>query len=267
MGEMVMKRGNGGKPRRSGSASRRKGFTLIELLVVIAIIAILAAILFPVFSRAREKARQAACQNNLKQIGLACRMYSSDWDERWVPMWVFTWHQGQRARDWWMWLIYPYVKNLNLYECPSSELGWRGYAQFCNPQSGKGPFARCCNLADSWHRFWGGYGMNWFSGTDRGPFYGDRGELGNWTKLASIKLPAETIAVCDSFCIVAGPIRAGIAPGTYWTDPDNVNRPGQPRHNDGNNYLFCDGHVKWLRRWSTYNPNDPYYLWRARTKR
>ena len=64
---------------------RRHGFTLIELLVVIAIIAILAAILFPVFARARESARTSACNSNLRQLGLAAHMYASDYDE-WLPV-------------------------------------------------------------------------------------------------------------------------------------------------------------------------------------
>ena len=93
----------------------RRGFTLIELLVVIAIIAILAAILFPVFARAREKARQASCQSNLKQIGLATLMYIQDYDER------FPHHTGGpiAAYDWPISLI-PYVKNTQLWQCPSA---------------------------------------------------------------------------------------------------------------------------------------------------
>ena len=84
----------------------RRGFTLIELLVVIAIIAILAAILFPVFARAREKARQAACQSNLRQIGLALKMYCQDYDETNARAYfggavVIRWHQA----------VQPYMKS------------------------------------------------------------------------------------------------------------------------------------------------------------
>jgi prepilin-type N-terminal cleavage/methylation domain-containing protein/prepilin-type processing-associated H-X9-DG protein len=102
----------------------KRGFTLIELLVVIAIIAILAAILFPVFAKAREKARQASCQSNLKQIALAVLMYSSDYDEllpinTWQPAsgaGLDVWRQCQTAGD----RSYPYVKNQQLFQCPSA---------------------------------------------------------------------------------------------------------------------------------------------------
>jgi len=102
--------------------SSRRGFTLIELLVVIAIIAILAAILFPVFAKVREKARQATCASNLKQIGLACIQYESDYDESWVPLQnvvngVYT--------PYYM-LLDPYIKNPvssthagGVWNCPS----------------------------------------------------------------------------------------------------------------------------------------------------
>ena len=91
----------------------RRGFTLIELLVVIAIIAILAAILFPVFARAREKARQTSCLSNLKQIGLAVMMYAQDYDECYPePYTPFT--------NWPLWqdTIQPYMKNTQLLICP-----------------------------------------------------------------------------------------------------------------------------------------------------
>ena len=92
--------------------SPRKGFTLIELLVVIAIIAILAAILFPVFARARENARRASCQSNLKQVGLGIMQYTQDYDERYP--------QRANAGGNWQQFIQPYVKSTQLFKCPSN---------------------------------------------------------------------------------------------------------------------------------------------------
>jgi prepilin-type N-terminal cleavage/methylation domain-containing protein/prepilin-type processing-associated H-X9-DG protein len=94
---------------------QRSGFTLIELLVVIAIIAILAAILFPVFARARENARRASCQSNLKQIGIAAMMYTQDYDER-LPYYSLP------GNDPWETAIYPYTKSTQIYDCPSRTL-------------------------------------------------------------------------------------------------------------------------------------------------
>ena len=88
-----------------------KGFTLIELLVVIAIIAILASIMFPVFARAREKARQTSCQSNLRQLGIAVLMYSEDYDE------VFPTQAADGAK--WDIQIQPYLKNRGIYKCSS----------------------------------------------------------------------------------------------------------------------------------------------------
>lgn len=115
---------------------RRKtnGFTLIELLVVIAIIAILAAILFPVFAKAREKARQSACLSNMKQMGLGVMMYKDDNDQTYPPVVVFedtAWTgptgnlMGSDTGFWdhawgWQQLIYPYTKNMSICRCPSS---------------------------------------------------------------------------------------------------------------------------------------------------
>src|SRR5690349_22995595 len=94
---------------------KRRGFTLIELLVVIAIIAILAAILFPVFAQAREKARQAACLSNTKQLGNALAMYTQDFDEA-LPMggWAVGVNGSRWHRD-----LYPYVKSVEVYVCPN----------------------------------------------------------------------------------------------------------------------------------------------------
>jgi prepilin-type N-terminal cleavage/methylation domain-containing protein/prepilin-type processing-associated H-X9-DG protein len=106
-----MHRGKRGS--RTGAFDRRPGFTLIELLVVIAIIAILAAILFPVFAQAREKARQTSCMSNIKQLLLASAQYAQDYDEVIHPV-----YQGDYG---WADLIQPYIKNTGVLACPSDD--------------------------------------------------------------------------------------------------------------------------------------------------
>lgn len=201
---------------------KRQGFTLIELLVVIAIIAILAAILFPVFARARENARKANCQSNLKQIGIAYNMYTQDYDERIAPTSIGS----PLGTIWAPGLLDPYIKNKQVWICPSNStiqataaVGIQG--------------ATNCACANTYYRLRGGYGMN----------YGDTGRLNPWPvpsgrALAEINDPAGTLMVADSNCVVASP------PGVWPSDAANMK--ANMRHNDGANALFCDGHVKWL---------------------
>lgn len=111
--------------------TRSSGFTLIELLVVIAIIAILAAILFPVFAQAREKARAISCLSNTKQLGLGVMMYVEDYDET-FPLGAFWNDASPFAQNFYLWsssrTIQPYIKNLQIYRCPDDSFNTSGYS-------------------------------------------------------------------------------------------------------------------------------------------
>ena len=198
--------------------SSRRGFTLIELLVVIAIIAILAAILFPVFARAREKARQASCSSNLKQIGLAAMMYANDYDESFLPM-----NAGSPGGKtiWAATLVQPYVKNMQIFSCPSF--------------AGAGPRVCGCNGANEFERYLS-YGFNCGNGGQGGtamPAW--RGPMG--VKLATMTAPAETLFSGDSGCVNIGPGSLYPSQGTTCPNYD-------ARHNEMINLAYCDGHVK-----------------------
>lgn len=226
--------------------SRREGFTLIELLVVIAIIAILAAILFPVFAQARDRARAAACMSNMQQISKAWLMYRDDWDGVPVPGWEYgfkdKWGHGP-GRVWWNCLLEPYVGSLQVFVCPSLDVDpvFYGVTQ---------PYPV---TSDSVCRYHTGIGYNWFNRLNKNDA-GDWGLLGD----SDIKHPTRLIVLLeDRDEIVAGPnpwvpSSWGCWPLTTWQKNCHVNDNlgwafGTARHASGCHFLFYDGHVKWMK--------------------
>jgi prepilin-type N-terminal cleavage/methylation domain-containing protein/prepilin-type processing-associated H-X9-DG protein len=217
-----------------------RGFTLIELLVVIAIIAILAAILFPVFARARESARATACRSNLKQIGTAMSMYNQDYDEMLTPCYMY-YDPGQTILAWYPDFLNPYVKNAGIWHCPSDVTRITAWNREWLPV-GTGPGFR--NLRFS------------YAGNDAllgmpGGWYGFTG-----TNLAQIPKPAERIALFDSTTIEAWDASDGCGGAAHDHQSDGTPCPlGNSdgfsvrgsvamRHSETFNVLFLDGHVK-----------------------
>ena len=213
------------------------GFTLIELLIVIAIISILAAILFPVFARARESARRASCMSNLKQIGLGMMMYVQDYDEVYPPRYV-GWQGMPPGGDWgapnhpqtyWYWqqLLYPYTKNLQVSICPS--IGGSASSSAVLKQN---------------------YGVNYYL----------IHTSASLMRMASVQSASTTYAIMDAggWSITKDQASVyqsgfylpgmGTSEGTCSGAPADLLSDCQTgRHFLGVNMAFADGHVKWLK--------------------
>ncbi len=209
--------------RRYAVDRRASGFTLIELLVVIAIIAILAAILFPVFAKARDKARQSSCLSNMKQIGLAWSMYCGDWDEKTPDSTAWGWDTAGLGRFWagqdadpthmfYPELLTPYIRNAGIWFCP--------------------------NVTDSTVIDNNGVG---FTYADNGTTYITWGGFGPWKgrKLGAIQAPAQDVVALDH--------PDGWGPG--WN---------RPPHMQGVNIAYMDGHAKWFK---VRNEDDSVVFW------
>lgn len=249
------------------------GFTLIELLVVIAIIAILAAILFPVFAQAREKARQTSCLSNLKQIGLGIMMYTQDYDEiypysqRYDPVPQHPWGTN------WAIVTQPYAKSYDIYRCPSD-----GIKDCTATWMGVG-ISYAANIDADYNGSWivkGPMGMG-----DRVPIW-----MYPSKSLAGINRPADTIIIAERYNSIARAqlnntgagnctgyssgltelswganigaaghlIPNGTRPATN-PFPTGPNGAVSAKHAEMSNFVFCDGHVKAMRPVAT-NP-DP----------
>jgi prepilin-type N-terminal cleavage/methylation domain-containing protein/prepilin-type processing-associated H-X9-DG protein len=218
----------------------RKGFTLIELLVVIAIIAILAAILFPVFGRARENARRTSCQNNLKQFGLAAMQYVQDHDGFYPRVSFETTDPAPTglpkiAGNRWIWqeVLFPYYKSLQVIYCPSNT-------------TTKPTFGSNIDGSSS-----GNYGMNYHIAPPSNPVVHE----------AKFTRPASTYMMVDSGTYSIGTAsvlnKSGAAyhPGAGRSSSTACNGYSgaqlkdckEGRHFEGVNMAFADGHVKWLK--------------------
>lgn len=231
---------------------KSRGFTLIELLVVVAIISVLAAILFPVFARARENARRASCLSNLKQIGLGIMMYVQDYDEKYPYSRKNTFGTkppteagGVWTANYWYWqqMIYPYTKSLQVYFCPSSPgPGLSGGSGSLSPPSKNAIFYN--------------YGVNLLVIRSSDPVL----------SLASVVSPSSVYMVMDSsqWQLTAKALGAsgfGYVPGMGTlgvTATESTIHPldwDKARHFDGVNMAFADGHVKWLTTKTVYQEN------------
>jgi prepilin-type N-terminal cleavage/methylation domain-containing protein/prepilin-type processing-associated H-X9-DG protein len=231
----------------------KRGFTLIELLVVIAIIAILAAILFPVFAKAREKARQTTCINNTKQLLIAINMFASDHDEQ-IPCAFFNERTfGADTPSQWKATLYPYLKTSQVFVCPSDPYGAEKKVFAANKAADEPASYRYNNTLTA-------------RDSDGAPAVP--------ASLGDIKSPSEFIITSESqpYPNPEVPISQG---GQEWNqvaayatqkedqraqiDPAQKFNGGPVpyrRHSDGSVFGFSDGHAKWLKWETTWQPSN-----------
>jgi prepilin-type N-terminal cleavage/methylation domain-containing protein/prepilin-type processing-associated H-X9-DG protein len=249
------------------SKVRKSGFTLIELLVVIAIIAILAAILFPVFAKVREKARQISCTSNMKQLGLAFLQYKEDYDETYPGAWKNTNLPagsgfGANPRTNWEEMIYPYVKSKAVYDCPDRSTHINN-DQSTDPISNPDTYLTTTDY---------GYNDLIFPALIGVPSGGDDS---TGATDALISEPTNTILLTEAN---GGPGGNGGQDNIYtsnltdikgnfygntWNGNPTGNQDFDARHTNGANILWYDGHVKWARNsldvTATYTTGGPYF--------
>jgi len=206
----------------------RKGFTLIELLVVIAIIAILAAILFPVFAKAREKARQTSCLSNCRQLGTATAQYTQDYDECYAMSTYGTISIGITYT--WVDVHNPYMKNAQIVQCPSAPKALDWYTICALIGTTPAGYFRYASYMGNFAVFEDGNpntGVNYPAGPQ--PVVNE----------SELTYPAEDVDWYDSTIM------------STW------NSPAVPRHNEGANAAFCDGHGKIVKFTGIATYTDP----------
>ena len=226
---------------------RASAFTLVELLVVIAIIAILAAILFPVFARARENARRASCLSNLKQIGIGFMQYTQDYDEN-GPMTSMSGGMMSMGAYSWTTSTQPYIKSVQVFRCPSDSA-----ARWSAP-----------NLPPAAPPYTTSYVFNsWFAPDKVDP---TTGAVNGYSNLARVQEPARSIILSEKADMTAGAMLAttdhfhpmywgtnseessAMMSGLVWDGANNVTAElAVTRHLEGFNNLYADGHAKWGR--------------------
>jgi prepilin-type N-terminal cleavage/methylation domain-containing protein/prepilin-type processing-associated H-X9-DG protein len=206
-----------------------KGFTLIELLVVIAIIAILAAILFPVFAQARESARKTTCLNNCKQWGIAIRMYLQDWDDLYPMSW------NDRAQYGFDTMLFPYIKNKGVYDCPSNHVTPRDFGWSYDTI---GPLP-------------GSYAMN----GDLAARFDSKGHRLSIPE-PSVQFPSTTILITE-IRDTRGPSSGPEHEVFTSKQKDVLDRIPTTIHQGGSNFVFTDSHARWYRVEQTWG------FWRA----